>query len=303
MRVRVGHLSTVYHTALLMRGLRMLERRGISASWRLFGGGPAVVEALSQGEVDLGYVGLPPAMIGIAQGAPIRCVAGGHVEGTVLCTAKGSQGGDVKEAITSLRGMRIASPPCGSIHDIILRHLLKQYSIEAEVVNYPWADFIPLAFEAGEMEAAIGTPALATLLARELGAAIALPPAKLWPFNPSYGIVAREDFIDAPELRLFVEVHEEASKFIISRPRAAASVAASVIGFVDGDFAFEAMRLSPRYCAALPREYVEATMRFVPAMLELGYLERKLDEGEVFHCELIQEVHPEEHHYSEGLRL
>ncbi|WP_456475665.1 ABC transporter substrate-binding protein [Candidatus Pyrohabitans sp.] len=302
MRIRVGHLSTVYHTALLMRGLRLLERRGIKASWRLFGGGPAIVEALSRGEVDVGYVGLPPAMVGIAGGAPLKCVAGGHVEGTVLCTRGGIRG-SVEEVVASLKEARIGCPPRGSIHDIILRHLLKAHSIEAKVVNYPWADFIPLAFEAGEISAAIGTPALVTLLVQELNAVIAIPPSKLWRFNPSYGIVAREDFLDSKELRLFLEVHEEANNLIITQPRKAAEVAALVLGFVDSDFALEAIKLSPRYCAALPREYVESTMRFVPVMLELGYLERELREAEIFYPEIIQEVHQEGHHYGEGLRL
>ncbi|NOZ58069.1 MAG: ABC transporter substrate-binding protein [Euryarchaeota archaeon] len=299
MRIRIGHLSTVYHTALLMRGLRLLERRGLRVSWRLFGGGPAIVEALSRGEVDLGYVGLPPAMAGIARGAPIRCVAGGHVEGTVLCIRAGGRG---EEVFAALRGGRIGSPPRGSIHDIIIRHLLERRGVAAEVVNYPWADFIPLAFEAGEVDAAVGTPALATLLVREHGAAIALPPAQLWPFNPSYGIVAREEMLHTEELRTFVEVHEEASNLIRSQPGKAARVAASVLGFVDAGFALRAMELSPRYCAALPPEYVESTMRFVPVMRRLGYLSRRLGERDVFFREIVEEVHPEGHHYGEGLR-
>jgi NitT/TauT family transport system substrate-binding protein len=260
------------------------------------------VEALSRGEVDVGYVGLPPAMVGIAGGAPLRCVAGGHVEGTVLCTRGGAAGG-VERTVASLSKERIGSPPRASIHDIILRHLLREHRVEAEVVNYPWADFIPLAFEAREVEAAVGTPALATLLVREHGASIALPPAELWRFNPSYGIVAREEFLDSRELRLFLEVHEEVSNFIITQPERAARIAASVLGFVDSDFALEAIKLSPHYCAALPREYVDSTLRFVPVMLELGYLARRLDESEIFHREIIEEVHPEGHHYNKKLRL
>ena len=303
MRIRIGHLSTVYHTALLIRGLRMLERRGIRVSWRLFGGGPAIVEALSRGDVDVGYIGLPPVMIGIARGAEIKCVAGGHVEGSVLCTARDVDGREIKEVVASLEGGRIGCPPKGSIHDIILRHLLLKHGTKAEVINYPWADFIPLAMEAGEISAAVGTPALAALLERDLGARVALPPAKLWPFNPSYGIISREDFLDSEALRILLEVHEEASNLIINRPREAAEVAASVLGFVDSGFALAAMKLSPRYCAALPGEYIEATMRFVPVMRELGYLSKLLKKEDIFYCEVIKEVHPEEHHYNKKLKL
>jgi len=34
--------------------------------------------------IDIGYVGLPPAIIGVERGCRLVCVAGGHIEGTVL---------------------------------------------------------------------------------------------------------------------------------------------------------------------------------------------------------------------------
>lgn len=303
MKIRIGHLSTVYHTALIMRGLHMLERQDINTSWRLFGGGPAIVEALKRDDIDIGYIGLPPAMIGISQGAEIRCVAGGHVEGTALCTTKHVSERSVEGVIKGLEGECIGSPSKGSIHDIILHHLLKQQRVEAEVVNYPWADFIPLAMEEGEIAAAVGTPALAVLLKRDLGAEIVLPPRRLWPFNPSYVIIAREDFLNEKPLKIFVRVHEDASNLIINSPKKAAVVAAGVLGFVDSAFALETINLSPRYCASLPREYIRATLRFVPVMLELGYLTRPLTERDIFYTEIIEKVHSEQHHYSERLIL
>ncbi|MFQ5800797.1 MAG: ABC transporter substrate-binding protein [Candidatus Hydrothermarchaeales archaeon] len=303
MKLRIGHLSTVYHTALIMRGLHMLEQHHISASWKLFGGGPAIVEALRQEELDIGYIGLPPAMIGISQGAEIKCVAGGHVEGTALCTTKHVSKQSAAGVIKSLEGERIGSPPKGSIHDILLRHLLKQQGVEAEVVNYPWADFIPLAMEDGGITAAIGTPALAVFLKRELDAQIALSPAKIWPFNPSYGIIAREDFLDEKSLKVFVGVHEDASNLIINAPRKAAETAAKVLGFVDNAFALEAIKLSPRYCAALPPEYIKTTMDFVPVMLELGYLSKPLSKKDIFNTDIIEEIHPETSHYTEPINL
>jgi NitT/TauT family transport system substrate-binding protein len=80
----IGYLSTLYHTSNILRGSGQLEEIGINASWKLFPNGPAMMEAFEQEQLDLGYIGLPPAMIGIARGLKIRCVAGGRVEGTVL---------------------------------------------------------------------------------------------------------------------------------------------------------------------------------------------------------------------------
>ena len=52
--------------------------------WSLFPTGPAMMKAFESKEIDLGYIGLPPVMIGISKGIKIKCVAGGHVEGTVM---------------------------------------------------------------------------------------------------------------------------------------------------------------------------------------------------------------------------
>lgn len=302
MKIRIGHLSTVYHTALILQGIGAFEKQGLDVSWSLFGGGPPIVDAMERGEVNVGYIGLPPAMIGIGRGAPIKCVAGGHVEGTALCTTKKLGRGE-EQVITGLVDEKIGCPPKGSIHDILIRHLLRKHGVAAEVVNYPWADFIPLAMEAGEISVAIGTPALAVFLEKNLGAHIAFPPNKIWPFNPNYGIIAREDFLDEPALEIFIKAHEEANNLIINSPLRAAEISASVLGCVDSDFALEVFKLSPRFCSALPTEYIDSTMDFVPAMNELGYLERELKIDEIFNLDLIERLHPQPHHYNEPLRL
>jgi NitT/TauT family transport system substrate-binding protein len=70
--VRIGYLSTIYHTAHILKRSAWLDGLGVSSSWRLFGTGPAMVEAFAAGEIELGYIGLPPAMIGIDRGVPLR---------------------------------------------------------------------------------------------------------------------------------------------------------------------------------------------------------------------------------------
>jgi NitT/TauT family transport system substrate-binding protein len=304
MRLRIGHLSTVYHTALLLRGLKALERKGMDVTWELFGGGPAIVEAMKRGKIDIGYIGLPPTMIGMADGAEIKCVAGGHIEGTALTTIKkGPEEWEEKRVIHDLRGERIGSPPKGSIHDIIIRHLLKKNGVKARVVNYPWADFIPLAIERGEITAAVGTPALAIYLKQNLGARIALPPEMIWPYNPSYGIIAQTDLIDTKELKTFIELHEEMSNHIIKSPQKAAETVAGFVGMIEPEFVHEVIKLSPHYCAALPPEYIQSTLDFVPVMQEHGYLTKNLTKKDIFHTSLIEEVHTEGNHYSSALKL
>ena len=88
--MRIGYLTTLYHTSNILRGSWQLKELGIEASWKLFLNGPAMMEALEREEIDLGYIALPTAMIEIGRGLRIKCVAGGHVEGTVLIGGKAS---------------------------------------------------------------------------------------------------------------------------------------------------------------------------------------------------------------------
>lgn len=73
--LRIGHLSTFYHTSFILMGTHWPEEKlDINVEWSMFGGGPAIVKAFEKGEVDIGYIGLPPVMIGIDRGVPITCV-------------------------------------------------------------------------------------------------------------------------------------------------------------------------------------------------------------------------------------
>lgn len=274
----------------------------IRPSWKLFPNGPAMMEAFERDEIDLGYVGLPPAMMGIGRGLKIKCIAGGHVEGTVLIGGRSHVAGKTaKDALTQFKGMTIGTPQRGSIHDVILRKLISDCGLGDDVLirNYEWADFILDAMMDGEIEGGCGTPPLAVLAARQLGAKIILSPSKVWPYNPSYGIVASERFIqDSPfALEDFLRRHEDASNLIRERPDMAARLVHSVAGIIEEDFAREVFQVSPKYCASLPDEYIKSAMAFVPALREMGYLDRDLTREDVFCTRLIEKLHPERHHY------
>ena len=297
----IGYLSTLYHTSFILHGSGQLEEMGVIASWRLFPNGPAMIEAFQKDEIDLGYVGLPPAMIGIARGLKIKCVAGGHVEGTVLIGGQSFRAFETAtEALAQFKGKIIGTPRKGSIHDVILRKLIRDSDLvdSINIKNFDWADFILDAMMDGEVDGACGTPPLAVLAARQ-GAKIILPPDKTWPFNPSYGIIATEKLIlgSTSLLEDFLMLHEDACNILREQPEEAARLVNSVMKIIDEDFAREVFRVSPKYCASLPDEYINSAMAFVPALREMGYIDRDLAEEEVFDTRAIEKIHKGRHHY------
>jgi NitT/TauT family transport system substrate-binding protein len=300
----------MYHTSHIIKGLKWIEEfLSTESEWILFGTGPSMVEAFKAGAIDIGYIGLPPAMIGIGKGQPLKCISGGHVEGTVMIAREGcsslSNSRDILPVLKQFEGKKIGSPSMGSIHDVIIRFLIKKYGLkQVEIRNYSWADLIPEAISNGEIDGAAGTPPLAVLASRWYGQNVIIPPSYIWFFNPSYGIVVTEDMLRQEKmLEEFLTIHERACNFIIQKPDEAARAVAEEVKVVDTTFILEVFSVSPRYCASVPKEYIDATMAFVPALREMGYLDHNLAKEDIFELSFIEKVHPGPHHYLSPLQV
>lgn len=306
MSIRVGHLSTFYHTAILLLAENRVEDTiGTGVDWNLYGTGPAIISAFENNDLDLAYIGLPPAIIGIDRGIPIKCIAGGHMEGTVLIGQKGYRGlaelGTLKHVMAQFKGKAIGVPAKGSIHDVIVAECLERFHLNdaVRVINFPWADMIVDEMKTGRVSAAAGTPALAVALQRFIGGSTLCPPSSLWADNPSYGIIADSSFLERERdaVSRFIELHEEASRFLRDEPRNAARIIADYVGIVDSGFVYDTLTVSPKYCAALGTAYISATIGFVKTLKRLGYIHREVTESEIFDTSIIRGLHPGQDHY------
>lgn len=260
-----------------------------------------MIKAFASGDIDIGYIGLPPVMIGIENGLKIKCVAGGHVEGTAMVAPKFYKSFEelrsLKAVLKQFEGKTIGTPTKGCIHDVIIHEITKDLNINIE--NFPWADFIPNAIEEGEIAAGVGTPSLATVISNSIDSHIVIPPNKLWPHNPSYGIVVKEELIhESPEfITDFLKAHEDASNLIRTHPEKAAEVVLKEVELVSKDFVLKTYNVSPKYCASIPKEYIESTLKFIPILNELGYMQGNLRQEDIFNTQFIKKVHPEQTHY------
>lgn len=299
--MRIGYLSTLYHTSFILKNSPSSYLEKYQLDWSLFATGPAMMDAFRKGDIDLGYIGLPPVMIGIENGLKIRCVGGGHVEGTVMIGPKNyrtyDELGDVNSVLKQFKGRSIGTPTRGSIHDIIVRQLTRD--MDVKVKNYGWADFIPEALEEGEIAVGVGTPSLVTAASQQIDSQIIIPPYKLWPYNPSYGIVVKEELMEeSPDFVLnFLKAHEDACNLIRTQRRTAAEIVFEEMGTVSRQFVLDTFNISPRYCASLPREYIKSTLEFIPVLQDLEYMQGGLSREEIFETEYIEETHPEPAHY------
>ncbi|MEN4006684.1 MAG: ABC transporter substrate-binding protein [Methanobacteriaceae archaeon] len=297
----MGYLSTIYHTSFILKNDYSKHLKDYNLEWSLFATGPAMMEEFRSGNIDVGYTGLPPAMIRIENGLKIKCVGGGHVEGTVMVAPNSynsfNELGSLKAVLKQFKGKTIGTPSKGCIHDVIIREMTKKLDIK--IKNFDWADFIPDAIEEGEIAAGVGTPSLAAAISNRLDSHIVVPPYKLWPWNPSYGIVVQEKLIDesAEFITDFLKAHEDACNLVRLHPEQAAKIVLNEIGVFSKDFVLSTYNVSPKYCASIPKDYIESTLKFVPVLKDLGYMKGDLKEENIFNLGFIKKVHPESSHY------
>jgi len=275
--------------------------------WKLFGTGPAMIEAFQNRKLDIGYMGLPPAIIGIDNEVTIKCVAGGHVEGTIMVASKkyktmANLNNNLSELFSQFKGHTIGVPSKGSIHDIILNFYLKKYNLinKIDVKHYKQAEFIATDMKKGILEGGVGTPALAVFSSTIFNSHLIIPPEFLWKDNPSYGIFFHENIIEnEPEIVLkFLTHNKEASLMLRESPAKAANIISNTFEILTERYVLKVLKISPKYCIALSEGYIKSTMEFVRTLRDLGYIKRELRINDIFDLKFIREVHPEPEHYS-----
>ena len=275
--------------------------------WKLFGTGPAMVKAFQNKKLDIGYMGLPPAIIGIDKKVPIKCVAGGHVEGTIVIANKeyktlAQLNNKLSDVFSQFKGHAIGVPSKGSIHDVILNFNLKKYSLleDVEVKHYKQAEFIATDMQKGILAGGVGTPALAVFSSTIFDSHLIIPPEFLWKDNPSYGIFFHENIIDKePEIVLKFLNHNKTASFMLREsPTKAAEIISTTFEILTREYVLAVLEISPKYCIALSEGYVKSTMEFVRTLKDLGYIKKDIRIKDIFDFKFVQEVHPESEHYS-----
>ncbi|MHA1112844.1 MAG: ABC transporter substrate-binding protein, partial [Promethearchaeota archaeon] len=286
--ITIGHLSTTYHTNFILMGDLYFEKEmGKKIRWKLFGTGPSMVQAFREGQLDIGYIGLPPALIGIDKGVPIKCVAGGHVEGTIMISnlkykSVSSLNNSIEDVLAQFKGKIIGTPSRGSIHDVIINYYLEKHNLQndIELRNYKQAELIALDMKNGIIEAGVGTPSLLTYAKTLLKSHLIIPAHFLLPNNPSYGIVFSERVIqNKPELgRIFLKYHKQASKILRESKEKAAEIICNTVNILRNNekYVLDVLEISPKYCVALSKDYLKSTEIFIEILHKLGYIQNKL---------------------------
>ena len=300
--VRVGYFPNVTHAQPLVgikEGIFQQELGGVTIEPKIFNAGPAEIEALFAGAIDIGYVGPSPAVNGYVQsrGDALRIVAGAASGGAALIVRADETIATAKD----LAGKKIASPQLGNTQDIALRQYLVDNGLKAkenggsvEVLPVANPDILSL-FQRKQIDAAWVPEPWATRLVSEAGGRLFVDERTLWP-NGKFAttvVVARRQFLqDQPEVvRRWLRGHLKTTQFIADHSdRVKADVAAEILrltqvpisdalvmgAFADTDFVVDPIANSVQVAAQ--RAYA------------LGFLNGKPDLTNIFDLTLLNGV-------------
>ena len=224
--LRLGYFANVTHAQALV-GLangEFEEQLGTDVKFvpKLFGSGPAAIEALLADEVDLTYVGPSPAINGFirSEGKALRVIAGA-VQGGAVFVRRSDVVLNQKEDFS---GKRFASPQIGNTQDISLRtylaqmgHLTKERGGTVEVLPMANADILTL-FLRKELDGAWVPEPWGAILVHRAQGVILVDERDLWPDGKfaTTLLVASQKFLEArPEwVQRIMNAHVELTRWI-----------------------------------------------------------------------------------------
>lgn len=159
--LRIGYFPNLTHSqALVMREQGNLEKSlegKYEVSWTSFNAGPAEVEALFAGELDMGFIGPGPAISAYVKSGGDFVVVSGAANGGASLVAATASG---ITSIADLDGKKVAIPQLGNTQHFMLLNLLSQNGLAAsnaggtvEVVAAANADITNL-IDQGQIDAA-----------------------------------------------------------------------------------------------------------------------------------------------------
>ncbi len=183
--LRLGFFPNITHAQALVGnddGTFARELGDIKLDIKQFNAGPAAMEALSSGSLDITYVGPGPAInTFLKAGRQLRVIAGAVNGGAVFVTKTARSAQDLK-------GKTVASPQIGNSQDIALRYWLKTQRLtiaddskgDVRVMPISNPDILSL-FISGRLEAAWVPEPWGARLIVEGGGHLLVDERDLWP--------------------------------------------------------------------------------------------------------------------------
>ncbi len=244
--VNLGYFPNITHAVALVGVARGTFKKALGANVtlnsKIFNAGPAEIEALLAGDIDIGYVGPSPAVNGFVQshGQALRIIAGASSGGVIFVVRPGAN----IHTPTDLANKTIADPQIGGTQDVSLRYYLKQHGLKTSdnggnvhVIATENAEILTL-FKQGKIDGAwVPEPYASRLIVEDHGVAF-LDERSLWSGGQfvTTNVIVRTAFLNEhPDVvNKFLQAHVETVEYMLSNATSAKTIVNNEIKNLTG---------------------------------------------------------------------
>ena len=247
----IGYFNNVTHAqALYMKATGSMEEvlpDGMKVNWTAFNAGPAEVEALFAGDIDIGYIGPVPAVTAnVKSKSDVKILSGVSKAGAVLVKSPEAE----IQSAADLDGKTVAIPQIGNTQHLCLLKLLEDNGLSpadkggtVNVTAVENADVMNM-MDQGNIDAALVPEPWGTTLEKN-GAQIVLDYDEVYKGGdyPVAVVVVRSEFMEEnPEaVEVFLAEHEKVTDYITANVPDASAVVNKEINDATGKSLDEAV--------------------------------------------------------------
>lgn len=300
LNVRIAYFPNITHTqALILKNQGKLEeawKDACNVSWTSFNAGPAEIEAIFAGEIDLGYIGPVPAInANFKSSGDVKIISNATNAGAVLLARKGSGISSAKD----LAGKKVAVPQIGNTQHLCLLSLLSENGLkpvdkggDVTISASSNADILNL-MDNGSVDAAVVPEPWGATIEKNGNAEVGLDYDELFLEGnyPTAVVIANGDFMEKhPEyVKDFLAMHEEATLFINEHAKEAQEIVNSEIKGVTGkSIDTDILESAFSRMTADTTLHTNAIMTFANISKEEGFISSVPEERNVFNTEFNQ---------------
>lgn len=284
--IKVGYLPTDHSAALLVaKHNKLYEKNGLNVQTVQISAGSNIVDAVASGDLDIGYVGITPAMQGISKGVPIKVVGAVNLEGSGIVVQPNS-------TITSpadLIGKNIASPGVSSIQQVLLQYELEKYNITLKDVNIISMNVfnIPSSLAARKVDAYISYEPFVSMAPYQNIGEVLIYSEDIIKDHPCCVIITREEYIENhPEkLDKFLEIHDNTTKYVNNHPNETANILNQEL---TTNLDVEHLSLQHIiFVSRIDKSFQDKVLELVKIENQMGYLNKSLTSDDIFNTEFL----------------
>ncbi|WP_407413964.1 ABC transporter substrate-binding protein [Methanobrevibacter sp.] len=216
--VKIGYLPTDHDSALFVANATgMFKDAGVDVELHEYNNGGDLMSAMASGELDVGYVGIPPVIYSMTKGVPIKIVAGAQNEGSGLVCQNSSI-----NSTSDLKGKIVATPGEASIQSVLLKYDLNKSGLNISNIESPSMKVSSMndALRTGSIDGMLTYEPYVTISQKLNNKTLLKSSGDILPDHPCCVVVMNKKFIskESDNAKKILDVHKKATDKIIENP-------------------------------------------------------------------------------------